>query len=120
MLRVLSNVFMALVVIMQISFAQEPKMDKGKFIEDKHEFMDKIQDENKKFSKDGNLKFILDFSGMDLPKSTDEFKSYWHNDPLSQGASGMCWCYCTTSFYESEIYRTTGRGGFSNNGRWSG
>jgi bleomycin hydrolase len=42
---------------------------------------------------------------MDLPKSKDEFKSYWYNDPVSQGRTGTCWCFSTTSYFESEVYR---------------
>jgi bleomycin hydrolase len=97
------------VVFVQLSFAQAPKKDKGKFVEKKNDFWDKIEYENKKFDKDVKDVFIMDFDGMDLPKSKEEFKTFWHNDPISQGNSGMCWCFCTTSFYESEIYRTTGK-----------
>ena len=95
--------------MIQFIFTQVPKKDKGKFVEKKNEFWDKIKYENKKYEEDKKEKFILDFEGMDLPESIDEFKTYWHNDPISQGNSGMCWCYCTSSFYESEIYRTTGK-----------
>ena len=49
--------------------------------------------------------FQLDFSGMDLPKSKDEFTSYWYNPPISQGRTGTCWCFSTTSYFESEVYR---------------
>jgi bleomycin hydrolase len=96
-------------LMISIGSAQAPEKDKGKFIEKKNDFWDKIEYENKKFEKGDTIKFVMDFEGMDLPTSKDQFKSYWHNDPISQGNSGMCWCFCTTSFYESEIYRTTGR-----------
>jgi bleomycin hydrolase len=96
-------------LLIQLLPAQVPDKDKGKFVEKKNEFFDHIKSENKKFAKEKKEIFILDFEGKDLPESKDEFKSYWYNDPISQGNSGMCWCYCTTSFYESEIYRTTGR-----------
>jgi hypothetical protein len=65
-------------------FAQAPKKDKGKFVEKKNDFWDKIEYENKKFAEGEKERFIVDFEGMDLPKSKDEFKTYWHNDPLSQ------------------------------------
>ena len=26
----------------------------------------------------------------------------WHNAPISQGNTGTCWCFSTTSFLESE------------------
>ena len=37
---------------------------------------------------------------------TYELKS---ENPISQGNTGTCWCFSTTSFYESEIYRMTGK-----------
>ncbi len=109
MYRIIFSSFIILILLVQFLFAQEPKKDKGIFVEKKNEFWDKIQYESKKYNDDEKNKFILDFEGMDLPKSKDEFNTYWHNEPISQGKSGMCWCFCTTSFYESEIYRTTGR-----------
>jgi len=42
---------------------------------------------------------------MELPTSKDQFKSYWFNEPISQGRTGTCWCFSTTSFFESEVYR---------------
>ncbi|RQV95808.1 MAG: peptidase C1 [Calditrichaeota bacterium] len=51
----------------------------------------------------------MDVEGMDLPASKDQFTFQWHNDPISQGYTGTCWSFCTTSFFESEIYRLTGK-----------
>ncbi|OPX32388.1 peptidase C1 [candidate division KSB1 bacterium 4484_188] len=50
---------------------------------------------------------MMDFDGIELPTSTSQFKQYWHNPPISQGLTGTCWCFSTTSFFESEIYRLT-------------
>ncbi len=109
MFRLFYNSFILVLLISLVLLAQTPNKDKGTFVEKKNEFWDHIQKENEKFAEGEDIKFILDFEGMDLPQSKDEFKTYWHNDPVSQGNSGMCWCYSTTSFYETEIYRTTGR-----------
>jgi bleomycin hydrolase len=50
--------------------------------------------------------FIADQSGLDLPNKIDFYKNqFWHNAPLSQGNTGTCWCFSTTSFLESEAYR---------------
>ncbi len=95
--------------LIQFLFSQAPQIDKGLFVENKNEFLDQIEYKNKKYSEGGKERFIMDFEGMDLPRSPEEFTTYWHNDPISQGNSGTCWCFCTTSFYESEIYRTTGK-----------
>jgi len=53
--------------------------------------------------------FQLDFSGLYRPSSVDEFTKVWHSKPVSQALSGMCWCFSTTSYFESEIYRLSKR-----------
>ena len=85
----------------------QPK-DMGTFIESKNEFWDEISKSATEFAKKEapkKLRYILDFSKYDLPKSTDEFKTQGHNDPISQGWTGTCWCFCSTSFLESELFR---------------
>lgn len=52
---------------------------------------------------------MLDFAKVPAPKLTSEFTTVWHQPPIMQGRSGMCWCYSTTSMMESEIHRQTGR-----------
>ena len=42
------------------------------------------------------------------PTVVDEYETVWHNDPVPQGATGTCWCFATTSFMESEIFRISG------------
>ena len=89
-------------------YSQERK-DKGIFVEEKDGFYkNEIMKSIKEFEtpkKEIEKEFVVDFTGMDLPKSKDEFKSYWFNDPISQGNTGTCWCFSTTSFLESEVYR---------------
>jgi len=89
-------------------FAQDKK-DRGNFVEEKDGFykneIEKSIDEFNHPEKEKKKNYKLDFSGMDLPKSKDEFTSYWFNDPVSQGRTGTCWCFSTTSYFESEIYR---------------
>ena len=51
--------------------------------------------------------FKMDQTGLDVPKEISEFTTVWCNAPLSQGRSGMCWCFATSSFYEAEIFRLT-------------
>ncbi len=53
--------------------------------------------------------FVMDQSGMDLPNDPSLYKSEWHFPPISQGNTGTCWCFSTTSMYESEVYRLTGQ-----------
>ncbi len=82
--------------------------DKGKFIEYKNPFLKKINEGIAKFEAKKHapkLSFKMDFTGRDLPTSVDQFTKYWHNAPISQGNSGMCWCFSTTSMLESDCYR---------------
>lgn len=53
--------------------------------------------------------FEIDLSNFIIPKSVAEFKSAWHNEPVSQGATNTCWSYSTTSFFESEMARIHGK-----------
>jgi len=44
---------------------------------------------------------------MKMPDDTTQFKKSWHNNPVSQGYTGTCWCFGAISMAESEIYRQT-------------
>lgn len=93
-------------------FAQEEK-NRGVFQEEKDGFykneIEKNIDDFNEPEKEKKKEFKLDFTGMDLPKTKDEFKSYWFNDPISQGRTGTCWCFSTTSYFESEVFRLQGK-----------
>jgi len=56
-----------------------------------------------------NLIFKADISRVEAPKAVSEFKTFWHNEPISQGNTGTCWCFSTTSYFESEVYRLSGQ-----------
>lgn len=48
----------------------------------------------------------VDLSTAILPNKVEFYKNQqWHNPPISQGATSTCWCFSTTSFLESEVYR---------------
>ncbi|MGA1978001.1 MAG: C1 family peptidase [Bacteroidales bacterium] len=49
--------------------------------------------------------FSVDLSNVSLPNKVDLYTSQWRNPPVSQGNTGTCWCFSTTSFMESEVYR---------------
>jgi bleomycin hydrolase len=94
----------------QITIAQQERRDTGSIQEKKNEFYDQIKKETDKFSEEKEepkMVFKMDFSGFDLPDTITQFTKFWHNEPISQGRTGTCWCFCTTSFFESEIYRQT-------------
>jgi len=53
-----------------------------------------------------NTSFVVDLTSVSLPNKFDLYKNQqWHNEPVSQGNTGTCWCFSTTSFLESETYR---------------
>jgi len=54
-------------------------------------------------------KMWVDFTAIDAPKTVAEFTQLFHQPAVCQGFSGMCWCFSTTSFLESEAYRLTQR-----------
>jgi bleomycin hydrolase len=50
--------------------------------------------------------FAADLSALSLPNKKDLYTNQqWHFPPISQGNTGTCWCFSTTSFIESEVYR---------------
>jgi len=50
---------------------------------------------------------MMDYTGIEVPKNASEFKTVWAEKPISQGETGTCWSFSTTSFYEAEISRMT-------------
>jgi bleomycin hydrolase len=58
--------------------------------------------------KEPYIRFNMDQSGLDLPNDRSLYKTVWCQPTESQGNSGTCWCFSTTSFYESEVYRQHG------------
>ncbi len=49
--------------------------------------------------------FMMDQSGMKLPNKVSLYTQYWHTPTISQGNTGTCWDFSTTSFFESEEHR---------------
>jgi bleomycin hydrolase len=90
--------------------AQTVRKDKAEFKPRSNDFYEQIKRGNQLFEeqkKTAPLSFRMDFTGVDAPKSTSEFKTVFAQKPESQGETGTCWCFSTTSFYESEIKRLT-------------
>lgn len=86
--------------------------DKGVFVEPQKGFWDEIEKTLSDFNKKEKPKrqiFKVDLSNYNAPKNLDEFTKSWANPPVSQGQTNTCWCFSTTSFLESEVYRQTGK-----------
>lgn len=65
--------------------------------------------ETSKAEEEKHLKLQLDHTGKNYPKDIKKYKTVWYNSPISQGNTGTCWCFSTSSFFESEIKRISGK-----------
>jgi len=86
--------------------------DKGKFESYSNPFYGTIVSESNKYEKEekeASKSFKMNFDGKQIPKGLAEFTIVEAENPISQGNTGTCWCFSTTSFYESEILRITGK-----------
>lgn len=93
-------------------FAGGGERDRGFFREKKDAFLEHIKERAAQAEKKEEPKkreFKMDFTGMDLPTSPSQFTQVWHTPPLSQDLTGGCWSFSSTSFFESETFRLTGR-----------
>lgn len=95
-----------------LAFAQN--VDKGTFIEVKpgyyqNSILKGISDFETEKKEEKHSVFKIDLEGKNLPTDPEKYKQIWHTNPISQGNTGTCWCFSTTSFYESEIKRLSGK-----------
>ncbi|MFZ5788352.1 MAG: peptidase C1 [Acidobacteriota bacterium] len=60
-----------------------------------------------KESKEKTLR--LDVSAIVRPTSPEVFTRAFHTPPVAQYNTGTCWSFATTSFFESEVHRLSGR-----------
>ena len=95
------------------SFSQVTQRDSAIFIQQKNEFFDSVETSLHAFYHRNDTvvrkAISVDFSKFDAPESISDFTRYWANPSISQGNTGTCWCFSTTSFLESEVYRLTHR-----------
>ncbi len=99
----------AALVATQAVHAQD-RRDGAVFAEKKDARYDAIKAEVRpKAETPAKKRIWVDFSKVDAPKAVSEFTKIWHQPPTCQGLSGMCWCFSTTSFLESEAWRLTKR-----------
>jgi bleomycin hydrolase len=103
---------LCLLVAPALLVAQGVRRDRAVFDTTKNEFLEKIVSESRAFGKKEappGRSLRMDFAGINAPASAGEFSQQWHTPPVSQGLSGMCWCFSATSYFESEIHRLTKR-----------
>ena len=92
--------------------ADKDTHDRLIFVEDKDEYMSylkKLDNENSKSNSPARQRLVVDLSNISIPDSPATFTQAWHNPPICQDITGSCWSFSSTSFFESEVFRTTGR-----------
>ena len=107
----------ALLISMAAAYAQDTGRDKGVFEEYEPGFyqnfiLKDIREVKEKQQPPKVRKYFrMDQSGLELPNKVSLYQEHscWHNPPTSQGNTGTCWCFSTTSFYESEVHRLFGK-----------
>lgn len=88
--------------------------DKATFIETKpgyyqNSILKGIEEykENETPSPKKHTVFKVDLTNANLPTDPEQYTTIWHTKPVSQGNTGTCWCFSTTSFFETEVNRLT-------------
>ncbi len=89
--------------------AAQNRLDKANYAEaSKNSFYENIITSTENFTAiktPPRKRLTMDFSNITIPSSNKEFTILTTDEPVSQGITGTCWCFSTTSFYESEISR---------------
>lgn len=111
-MKLLSKIAVAGLMLVSLPLYAQTKRDKPEYVVPSNAFYDQILKgindyENPK--KPEKKKLAVDLSNFNVPKSLDEFTKVWFNPPISQGNTGCCWCFSTTSYLESEVFRQTGK-----------
>ena len=69
----------------------------------------KRQAEEKKKDREQARSLQSDMTGVFPPPSPQAFKTMFHFPPVAQYNTNTCWSFATTSYYESEIFRLSGK-----------
>jgi bleomycin hydrolase len=112
-MKIYSYGLLILLLIVSVTTAQVQEKDKAIFTDESNPFLEKMEQQIEEFKKPEHIHtykdFQMDMSGMVLPDTISQFKYQWHQPPQSQGNTGTCWSFSTTSYFESEIFRLSGR-----------
>ena len=109
-MRTIAFLVVAAATLPPLSLPAEERRDRAVFAEKKDARYEAIAAEaRKKEEPPPKKRMWVDFAAVDAPKAVSEFTKVWHQPSVCQGLSGMCWCFSTTSFLESEVYRLTKR-----------
>ncbi len=103
---------LCLVMVLAILVPNLYSQDQGIYRAYPNPYFQHIVEEIEKFEKKteaSDKPFRVDFTGKKYPTDMALYTQMWHNPTISQGNSGTCWAFSTTSFYESEIFRLSGK-----------
>ncbi|MFN8712514.1 MAG: C1 family peptidase [Bacteroidota bacterium] len=88
--------------------AQTDRQDKGSLKPYSNPFFTQIKQKLGDFNtkpKEEEKRFLMDYTGIDVPKSMSEFKTVYSTPAISQGTTNTCWCFSTLSYIETEVNR---------------
>lgn len=91
-----------------IAYAQQPEkaiLKKEPVSYYQHTIVKSIKGE---FDNEEQTKLKVDYNGIKFPTDPSLYKTVWYTDLISQGNTGTCWSFSTSSFMESEVKRLTG------------
>ena len=105
-------VILLFILTASVAHAQQPRKDQlesrpyksGYYDNDIMKGIEQFEKEEVKTEKKPAYKIDVSKLGY-YPKSVDEFTSWWKNKPISQGNTGTCWSFSSTSYFETEVYR---------------
>jgi len=106
------SVFLLSILFSSLVFGQDASKDHGSMMEYKNPFWEKIKESSEDYrnpEKPEKMVFKLDPAHFSIPGGVDEFKTVWHFEPVTQGWTGTCWSFSTTSYLESECFRLSGK-----------
>lgn len=98
--------------LVSVSEGAEPRRDRGVFVEEANLYRARLESASGRGSQAApRARKVLrpDLTGMDRPRSPDEFQRIAHQPPVCQGLTSHCWAFACTSFLESEVWRLSGR-----------
>lgn len=108
----MKKIILSAIVIASISINAQ---DKGVFKESNSKYYNETimkgvdAFEETKTPVETHVRFQMDHTGKNYPKDIKKYKTVWYTTPISQGNTGTCWCFSTSSFFESEIKRVSGK-----------
>jgi len=98
--------------LVSMSQGAGPVRDRGIFVEETNAYKARLEAQAGQGGKGASpARRVLrpDLTGMDRPRSPDEFLRIPHQPLICQGLTGQCWAFAATSFFESEVQRLSGR-----------